>query len=742
MADMEQAESELLVDPGFFTALPSRLPGRIEHVEILPKKMRATNELSCYRYAAVVHIKAQGRQRQRQQYIHDIGREEWIDFMGRGLDRQSLSQLLQRPSTSSVVAISNIPHSKTVFERSILGSLDNRADGAQSHSKWLASVRQNAEHCPSLSATDLVELAQQAGCRVEISWARQYSQRGGLDAVFHRRQPTNGESRVMFRFPADHQGRPHHSLSSQPLRQQTRKRLREELTEKLQAQLPSYMVPQVITMLDKMPVTDNGKIDRRALADRVETRTGGRGPVRQPTSEAERQMQKIWGQVLNVEPSTIGLDDSFFKLGGDSITAMKLVGEARKGGIQLSVADIFQRNTLAELAHQQNLNIVVQIDQESEGAALVDSVTKTALLEQVDSSVVGIHSGEIADILPLTNAQEKIVVDGITVGQSANYFYVDAGANVDLSLLNRGCALTLERFPILRACFLCLQGRFWQIVLHRLHQPLRVYDVCEDLDESFRNFCFRDLQELSPTQPPFAFVLLRHTVQGIRLILRMSHAQYDGICAPIIFQSLIDGGNKGAFSVTPSFSTFLSYASRRRPRSVAYWSELLQGSRLTTIRPKLHAPDNLQKAGPKPIRTQAEADLPRLPGNITAATFVSTAWAILLSRISGENDVVYGHVVAGRNSAIQGMEEIVGPCLNIVPVRVILSSSQTPVELMLSVQKQFLGTGEADSLGFKDIVEHCTDWPAGSSFDTTIQHQNVDEHPEIQTSEGRRQMHS
>ncbi|EFQ94086.1 hypothetical protein PTT_08344, partial [Pyrenophora teres f. teres 0-1] len=76
MVDMERVERELLVDPAFFTALPSRLPDLVEHVEILPKKMKATNELSCYRYAAVVHVKQKGRQQQDQK-IRQVKDEEW-----------------------------------------------------------------------------------------------------------------------------------------------------------------------------------------------------------------------------------------------------------------------------------------------------------------------------------------------------------------------------------------------------------------------------------------------------------------------------------------------------------------------------------------------------------------------------------------------------------------------------------------------------------------------------------------
>ncbi|KAK1912719.1 Nonribosomal peptide synthetase dtxS1 [Pyrenophora teres f. teres] len=69
----------------------------------------------------------------------------------------------------------------------------------------------------------------------------------------------------------------------------------------------------------------------------------------QPTSYGERKMQQLWAQVLSIEPDSIGLDDSFFRLGGDSIAAMKLVGEARRAGLQLSVADVFRYPKLADI---------------------------------------------------------------------------------------------------------------------------------------------------------------------------------------------------------------------------------------------------------------------------------------------------------------------------------------------------------------------------------------------------------
>ncbi|KAH7016770.1 hypothetical protein EDB80DRAFT_703439 [Ilyonectria destructans] len=71
----------------------------------------------------------------------------------------------------------------------------------------------------------------------------------------------------MFRFPTDHEGRSAHSLTSQPLRHQVSRKIQEQLHERLREHLPPYMIPRLITVLPKMPVNENGKVDRQALAN-------------------------------------------------------------------------------------------------------------------------------------------------------------------------------------------------------------------------------------------------------------------------------------------------------------------------------------------------------------------------------------------------------------------------------------------------------------------------------------------
>ena len=351
LADMEKTESELLIDPAFFTVLPTRLPDQIEHVEILPKKMYATNELSSYRYAAVIHVK---NRVQPQHQVRDIDKDQWIDFAGQGLTYHSLLQILRRSSTSASIAISNIPHNKSTFERYVLSSLDNQDDETSDHDNWISSARRKAQRVSSLSFTDLVGLAAQAGYRVETSWARPYSQNGGLDAMFHRYRPKDGESRVLFRFPGDHRGRPYSSLTSDPLRRQRTQKMQNQLQQTMRTKLFSSLVSQVVTVLDKMPFNNHGQIDRQALLKSLQTRRAESGPDQQPMAEAELQIRKIWGQILNAEPATFRPNDRFFQLGGDSIDAMKVVHEAGKAGLEFEsgVADVFFYQKLQDVARR------------------------------------------------------------------------------------------------------------------------------------------------------------------------------------------------------------------------------------------------------------------------------------------------------------------------------------------------------------------------------------------------------
>ncbi|KAI0406426.1 hypothetical protein F4802DRAFT_96039 [Xylaria palmicola] len=276
VATLAQRELELLIDPAFFTVLPDQFPGRIEHVQILPKRMRAANELSRYRYGAVLYLRSRpGATPAPSLHIRELdGHDGFIDFRDQGLDRGELLQRLQA-CTSDTLAVSNIPNSKTCVESRlvdlVLREHDSEADGRNRHGRdWLSSARSEAGRRPALSTIDLVEIAQQAGYKVEMSAARQYTQRGGFDAVFYKhvdniKGDADGDRVYLFKFSKDHAGREMETLSTHPMKLQARRAVVEQLHKTLRAELPVHLLPRQIRVLDKIPLLENGEVDRAAM---------------------------------------------------------------------------------------------------------------------------------------------------------------------------------------------------------------------------------------------------------------------------------------------------------------------------------------------------------------------------------------------------------------------------------------------------------------------------------------------
>ncbi len=350
-AEIEERDQELLVDPAFFTRLTSRLAGRIKHVEILPKRMEATNELSAYRYAAVVHLNSPQDQ---SRPIYEISPETWVNFREAKLNLLALRGLLRDSPKVTSVAISNIPYKKTILERLINTSLDGGDDAQDQDTRdgeaWVSAVRSEAASCPSLSAIDLVQLGKETGFRVEISWARQHSQNGGLDAVFHRYLPAQEGDRVWIQFPTDHD-QPSRPLTNRPLQQLQSRKVEGHVRDYLQALLPTYMMPTRIIVLDRMPVNANGKVDRRELTRLAQTAPRSKDSHKTdatPRNEMEVALCEEFADILGIE---VGITDSFFELGGHSLLATKLAARlSRRLDTQVSVRDVFDHPVLADLA--------------------------------------------------------------------------------------------------------------------------------------------------------------------------------------------------------------------------------------------------------------------------------------------------------------------------------------------------------------------------------------------------------
>ncbi|EHK21098.1 non-ribosomal peptide synthetase [Trichoderma virens Gv29-8] len=502
-----------------------------------------------------------------------------------------------------------------------------------------------------------------------------------------------------------------------------------QLEASLTESLPKQMIPDVYFSVAQIPMTATGKTNRGRLRELGATltiqqlaalRTAKQRPKRQPQTAAEKQMQAIWSRIIQVEPDAIGLDDNFFQLGGDSISAMMLVGAVRKHGLSLHIASIFRKpklEELARLASPDTNNIDATTGSQDQ---LLEEAQKSALLADLDSKgdKYELRSADVAEVLPLTDFQFNLVNASMSNGPLfCNYCFLDLESSPDVAHLEEACAWALERLPILRSRFLPLLGSFWQVIPRQVQKlPLQILNVGteEDLAGFSRGFCFRDQETLKATNAPFAVFLFRSNAKSARLVLRISHTQYDGISLPQIFNSILQG-SQNASSLSPSlFADYLTSSHRHLTKSREYWRNLLHNSSVTIAGkylPQLSAISPRREA----IRLERGITIPRLPLGITTAALLSSAWAILLSRLTGKDDIIYSQLVTGRNAAIEGVEDIVGPCVNIIPMRASLASLQTPSNLLESIQNQFIAVGEADSLGLRDNINETPEFQSGQA---------------------------
>ncbi|KAL8671206.1 MAG: hypothetical protein Q9224_007631, partial [Gallowayella concinna] len=181
----------------------------------------------------------------------------------------------------------------------------------------------------------------------------------------------------------------------------------------------------------------------------------------------------------------------------------------------------------------------------------------------------------------------------------------------------------------------------------------------------------------------------------------------------------------------PSFSAYVKEAcGGPNNGSRGYWKKLLENSSMTEVVPR-HQPRYDAPNVNTTILTQ-NIRLPVLTSkNITEATILKAAWSLTLAQLSGRSDIVFGNLISGRNVDVEGVESIIGPCVNIIPVRMRLEPKWTGIELLRKIQSQQVAGMPYESLGFREIIQNCTSWPEWTYFSSIVQHQNLAQDTEL-----------
>lgn len=513
--------------------------------------------------------------------------------------------------------------------------------------------------------------------------------------------------------------------------------------------LPSYMVPSAYVHIDEIPMTNTGKIDRRRLREwgaaltstDISRRGSGKEDKRDLTT-AEKQLQELWASVLGTNAGEIHVDDSFMLIGGDSILAMKLVGKAHEKGLSLTVTDVLRRPKLCDMALA--LRESQPALREGTLSMAVETTQSNSQAKEKISTILKLNSGNIRDVMSVTDFQ-TVCIDGNLQSPRkwwANLLIYYSSENILPEQVVTRCLQLWEAFDILRSIFVQVNDRFWQVSTQNSQPSIEVLQVKGQLKSHLDKIAEQEESEgYKLGTPATSFTIVQNEKGQVGLRVGLSHAQYDGICLPQIMQFLEEVDGAHVVHKPIPFSEFIRHAAAKESIGKSYWTRLLKGSTST------HIPHHVNSSSltngndsanghtngnhseqingtQKAVALKALSQIPRSEGSVSAASVFSTACALALSKATGKSDITLGRVVSGRSSLPPSLQDVFGPCINFVPLRVQVDrnvSHKTALEL---VHDQYINSLPYETVGFKEIISYCTDWN-DDYFGCTVQYQNI-----------------
>ena len=480
-----------------------------------------------------------------------------------------------------------------------------------------------------------------------------------------------------------------------------------DIENKMVEHLPNYMIPTAFFSLREVPMTSTGKVNRKRLRElgesfsieqMAEMRTVGQGLKRRPNSMAEKCMQKIWARILNIDSIRIGLDDSFFHLGGDSIAAIKVIGEARKFGIQLAVSDIFRHPTLYDFI-KQGLYIVKEPKKEIPPYALLsDKVDVFTFLRNI-SGLYQLDQSKIRDGYPCAPLQEGLML--LTSKRSGSYILqavLELSPNIAIKDLCTAWEQVVRAMPILRTRIVPHSDLgLIQVVLDE-HIRWRDATRLDEYLEADRK------QSMDLGEPLTRYALVKDDTGDVKwFVWTVHHAVCDGWSMRLILDSVYRAIRGLSIEHGPQIQSFIKYIeSQDHEDMLSYWSNALaecESVPFPTLPSSMYQPaadEVVEHRFPKPRKSS---------NDITISTLVRAAWAFIVSRMTSSEDIVFGATVSGRNAPVAGIDALAAPTFATVPLRIRLTGYQRVSEYLKAVQQQAVDMIPFEQAGLHRITK-------------------------------------
>ncbi|KAJ4414076.1 Non-ribosomal peptide synthetase [Gnomoniopsis sp. IMI 355080] len=456
----------------------------------------------------------------------------------------------------------------------------------------------------------------------------------------------------------------------------------EEVQQICRDWLPEFMVPGDVIFKKAFPRLPSGKVDRKMLkAEHEASPNEETHPTTDFQDEDERRMAQIAMDALGVHLSSSSV---LAAAGVDSLGAIKLASRFRQAGFNASAMDILSSRTLAHLRSRIPRKSQSILDTEG----MSDPIGFQADIGEISqaASGLGVQVDAIQTVLPCTPMQVSLLAETMSNPTAyCNWIELQVPAMYTVEMITSWVRDLAQCNEALRTGFVVIEGKFRQVVWKELNSSSIL--AVKNLSRRYQ------LDEQGLTRPFEVQILAAASRKSTSVLLQLHHAIYDGWSIDLLLSDLNHLARGGLPVKRPSFRLVSNYYNshdffKHADAARGYWAENLLGFQPKPM-PQLlatQAQDGQVLSAKRTLDVEMSTIskfLSQIDIGLPALFQTSLSW--LWGSILGTDDVVIGNVTSGRTVHIDHVEEIMGPCLTTVPLRVRLAQARTIKELLESV---------------------------------------------------------
>jgi amino acid adenylation domain-containing protein len=484
------------------------------------------------------------------------------------------------------------------------------------------------------------------------------------------------------------------------------------LRDHLMRSLPDYMVPSFFVSLDKIPLTPNGKVDRKALPEPDTAAAGqGRGEtevLELPRNETEKKLVEIFAEVLELEPACIGVATDFFRMGGHSLKAVSLVNAIHQVfHVKIDIATVFQSPTIAELGR--------------------------VILETGNSAYpfMEIRPQLFRSYYELSYAQKRLwVIQQMNPGSAV--FNMPAAIYLEEQVEESAARTVLEqlvrRHDCFRTYFRTVEEEVVQVIESQGWLNLEAVDLSgldgEEQQAQFARLMAAESREVFDleTPPLYRARLVQLGQNGSALIFNIHHIVFDGWSLEllrrefaVLYRSVKDGGDSGLEPLRIQYKDYAHWHNRLlsdgdgMARAREFWKEQLSGQLPVLSLPYDHAPEEgggMRSAGfraaiPGPVVESLKTIA--LDHNASLFMVLLAGFHLLLAHITGQEDIILGIPGAARQH--QDLKQVMGLFVNTLILRNRVQPGQVFGDFLTSIRDNTMYVLEHQSYPLEMICE-------------------------------------